>query len=176
MIRLSTILTSYHMFRVLFCVSMLLLGFVKAVQSQPPPPKPISIYNNPSQGLIFGAFFQGTSGGTVVINHDGTRTITGTLVGANLGYPYSAAVFEVDANAGTMVSIMNGPNVTLTGSNGGTITLQIGAASTGASFVTTAIPPSRTQVRIGGTLTVGTPASNPSGNYTGTFSVTFIQQ
>ncbi len=75
-----------------------------------------------------------------------------------------------------MVSIMNGPNVTLTGSNGGTITLQIGAASTGASFVTTAIPPSRTQVRIGGTLTVGTPASNPSGNYTGTFSVTFIQQ
>jgi len=163
-------------FTLILCVGMLLLGCACSVKAQPPPPKPITIYVNPTQGLIFGAFFQGASGGTVIVNPDGSRAVTGSLVLANLGFLYSPAIFEVDANAGTAVSIMNGPDITLTGSNGGTISLHIGAASTGASFVTTVIPPSRTQVRIGGTLTVGTALANPSGNYSGTFAVTFIQQ
>ncbi|MEO5683527.1 MAG: DUF4402 domain-containing protein [Chitinophagaceae bacterium] len=155
---------------------MLVVVCSTAAKAQPPPPRPISIYVNPAQGLIFGAFFQGASGGTVIVYPDGSRSVTGSLVQANLGYPFSPAIFEVDANQGTAVSIMNGPDVTLTGSNGGSISLHIGAASTGASFVTTAASPSRTQVRIGGTLTVGNPLANPSGNYSGTFSVTFIQQ
>lgn len=161
--------------RLLFYVSVLLCTSLLA-KAQPPPPRPLSIYVNPAQGLIFGAFFQGASGGTVVVYPDGSRSVTGSLVQANLGYPYSPAIFEVDANQGTVVSIMNGPDVTLTGSNGGTMSLHIGTANTGSVFVTTAASPSRTQVRIGGTLTVGTPLANPSGNYSGTFSVTFIQQ
>lgn len=173
---LSTILVRLEKLRLLFYVSVLLLGCTFSVEAQPPPPRPIAIYVNPAQGLIFGAFFQGASGGTVIVYPDGSRSVTGSLVLANLGFPYSPAIFEVDANVGTAVSIMNGPDVTLTGSNGGSISLHIGAASTGASFVTSVASPSRTQVRIGGTLTVGTPLANPSGNYTGTFSVTFIQQ
>jgi hypothetical protein len=161
--------------RIILCAGIL-LSFAKKVQAQPPPPRPISIYVNPAQGLIFGAFFQGASGGTVIVYPDGSRSVTGSLVQANLGFPFSPAIFEVDANVGTVVSIMNGPDVTLTGSNGGSIGLHIGAASTGTTFITTAASPSRTQVRIGGTLTVGNPLANPSGNYSGTFSVTFIQQ
>jgi hypothetical protein len=163
-------------FHLYFYVSVLLCGCSFSVKAQPPPPRPISIYVNPAQGLIFGAFFQGASGGTVIVFPDGSRSVTGSLVQANLGYPFSPAIFEVDANVGTAVSIMNGPDVTLTGSNGGSISLHIGTASTGASFVTSVVSPSRTQVRIGGTLTVGNPLANPSGNYSGTFSVTFIQQ
>ena len=147
-----------------------------AVNAQPPPPRPIAVYANPAQGMIFGAFFQGVSGGTVILYPDGTRLATGSLVLANLGYPYSPALFEIDANLGTVISIMNGPDVTLTGSNGGSISLHIGAASTGSHFTTSVASPSRTQVWIGGTLTVGNPLANPSGNYSGTFSVTFIQQ
>ena len=158
------------------CMGVLFFCFAAGVQAQPPPPRPISIYVNPAQGLIFGAFFQGASGGTVIVYPDGSRSVTGSLVHANLGYPFSPAIFEVDANVGTVVSIMNGPDVTLTGSNGGSISLHIGAASTGTTFITTAASPSRTQVRIGGTLTVGNALANPSGNYSGTFSVTFIQQ
>jgi hypothetical protein len=168
--------TDPRAFRLFVCVSLLVMGFSFSVAAQPPPPRPISIYVNPAQGLIFGAFFQGVSGGTVIVYPDGSRTVTGSLVQANLGYPFSPAIFEVDANPGTMVSIMNGPDVTLTGSNGGTLSLHIGAASTGSTFVTSAAPPSRTQVRVGGTLTVGNKLANPSGNYSGTFSVTFIQQ
>jgi len=174
--RLNISTIYFPAFRLTICVSLLLAGFSFSVVAQPPPPRPISIYVNPAQGMIFGAFFQGVSGGTVILYPDGSRTVTGSLVQANLGYPFSPAIFEVDANVGTMVSIMNGPDVTLSGSNGGTLSLHIGAASTGSSFVTSVAPPSRTQVRIGGTLTVGNQLANPSGNYSGTFSVTFIQQ
>lgn len=160
----------YHLF-----FSGLLLAPCVA-RAQEPPPRPISVYVNPAQGLIFGAFFQGITGGTVILYPDGSRSVTGSIVQANLGYPFSPAIFEVDANPGTLISIMNGPDVTLTGSNGGFLSLHIGTASTGTPFIATATSPARTIVRIGGTLTVGPPLANPSGNYSGVFQVTFIQE
>ncbi|MHA4810545.1 DUF4402 domain-containing protein [Flavitalea flava] len=150
--------------------------FSVTTKAQQPPPRPIIIYVNPAQGLMFGAFFQGATGGTVTVYPDGSRSVTGSVTQANLGYIFSPAIYEVDANVGTVVSILNGPDVTLSGSNGGTISLHIGNSSTGSPFITTAISPARTQVRIGGTLTVGNPLANPSGSYSGMFSVTFIQQ
>lgn len=156
-------------------VTFLLFAQLSA-HAQEPPPRPISIFVNPAQGLIFGAFFQGPTGGTVIIYPDGSRSVTGSVVQANLGFPYSPAIFEVDANPGTLITIMNGSDATLTGSNGGTLSLHIGASSTGSPFVATAVSPARTQVRIGGTLTVGVPVANPAGAYSGMFQVTFIQQ
>ncbi|MRG48141.1 DUF4402 domain-containing protein [Chitinophaga sp. SYP-B3965] len=147
-----------------------------SVQAQQPPPRPIAIYVNPAQGLIFGAFFQGVSGGTVIVYADGSRSVTGSIVQANLGFPFSPAIFEVDANPGTLITILNGPDITLSGSNGGSLHLHLGAASTGSPFVATAISPGRTQIRIGGTLTVGSPLANPAGSYSGSFLVTFIQE
>ncbi|WP_083722860.1 DUF4402 domain-containing protein [[Flexibacter] sp. ATCC 35208] len=147
-----------------------------SVHAQEAPPRPISIYVNPAQGLIFGAFFQGPTGGTVTIYPDGSRVVTGSIIQANLGFPFSPAIFEVDANPGTLITIMNGSDATLTGSNGGTLSMHIGTSSTGSPFVATATSPARTQVRIGGTLIVGVPLANPTGSYSGTFSVTFIQQ
>ncbi|MEZ2445603.1 DUF4402 domain-containing protein [Chitinophaga sp. RCC_12] len=160
----------------LIVAGILVLSGYAAASAQEPPPRPIAVYVNPAQGLIFGAFFQGLSGGTVIIYPDGSRAVTGSVVQANLGYPFSPAIFEIEANRGTLISILNGPDVILTGSNGGTITLHVGAASTGSSFITTATPPARNLVRIGGTLTVGSPPSNPSGSYSGVFNVTFIQE
>lgn len=162
-----------HIYR-LFCTGLLLTPALLHGQEQPP--KPISVYVNPAQGLIFGAFFQGVTGGTVTIFPDGSRSVSGSIVQANLGFPFSPAIFEVDANPGTLISILNGPDVTLTGSNGGTLALHIGTSSTGSPFIATATSPARTIVRIGGTLTVGPPLANPAGNYSGVFSVTFIQE
>ena len=146
------------------------------VHAQQPPPRPINVYVNPAQGLIFGAFFQGVTGGTVILFPDGSRSVTGDLVLANLGVPFSPAIYQIDANVGTVITIMNGPDVTLSGSNGGSIRLHIGTSSTGSPFITAVTPPAMTQVRIGGTLTVGSPLANPSGSYSGMFSVTFVQQ
>ena len=140
------------------------------------PPRPISIFVDPLQGLGFGAFFQGSGGGTVIILPNGARSSTGSVILTNMGFPFSPAIFEVDAEPGTIITISNGPNAILTGSNGGIMEVRIGDSSLGSPFTSTASPPARTVVRIGGILYVGTLITNPPGNYSGTFSVTFIQQ
>jgi len=168
MIKRSTIL--------LLTAVLVSLSCSQAALAQQPPPAPITVYANPAQGLMFGAFFQGVTGGTVIINPDGSRSVTGDLVQANFGIMFSPAIIEVTGNVGTVVTILNGPDVTLFGSNGGTVRLHLGSSSTGSPFITRAVPPAMNQVRIGGTLTVGNPLANPSGSYSGTFSVTFIQQ
>ena len=144
--------------------------------AQQPPPKPISVSFNPSLGLRFGAVFLGTTGGTVTIAPDGSRSSTGGVVEAGLGFVYGAANFEIIANPGTLVSIMNGPDATLTGSAGGSMTMHIGSSSPASPFITSASPPAYTSVNIGGTLTVGTGSANPAGSYSGSFLVTFIQE
>ncbi|MCX2449652.1 DUF4402 domain-containing protein [Pedobacter sp. PLR] len=157
------------------------LGLAVRAQHRPPslmvenPPRPISIFVNPAQGLNFGAFYQGGSGGMVIIDPNGSRSTTGSIIQASLGISFSPAVFEVDAEPGTIVTISNGPDVNLSGSNGGTMTLRIGSSNLGSPFIATAASPARTLIRIGGTLTVGNPIASPPGNYNGTFTVTFIQ-
>jgi hypothetical protein len=148
-----------------------------AAEAQPPlPPRPIAIFANPEQGLIFGTFFRGNTGGTVIIYADGSRSVTGDIIQSNIGVPFSPAIFELEANPGTIVTILNGPNITLNGTNGGTISLRVGNANTGSPFITSVSLPARTTIRIGGTLTVSGPLTSPSGSYSGNFYVTFIQQ
>lgn len=125
------------------------------------------------QNLSFGTFSQGSSGGTVTISATGSRSVTGSVMPFNLGPSCFQAIFEVEAPAGTIISILAGPNATLRGSNGGSMTLQLGIADKGATFVSSVSPPASTQVSIGGTLTVGDAAASPPGTYTGTFYITF---
>jgi len=159
----------------LLCMMLLLVEFSSNAQGPENPPRPAVIYVNPAQGLNFGAFYQGGSGGSVIVYPNGARTTTGSVIQTNQGYSFSPAIFEVDAEPGTLITIVNGPDVTLTGSNGGTINLTIGEADPPSPFIATAASPSRTMIRIGGTLTLGNPLASPPGNYNGTFSVTFIQ-
>lgn len=140
------------------------------------PGDPGAIYVYTYQHLKFGAFTQGASGGTVSIATDGSRTVTGTIVALNLGITFYQAIFDVEAPPGSLISITNGPDATLTGSNGGSITLQIGGSNPGSPFSTTVMPPARTPVSIGGTITVGNSTAAPPGSYSGTFYITFNQE
>jgi hypothetical protein len=173
---ISDILFNRKIAHILTGTGMLFFCEYLTVYAQQLPPGPIAVYANPGQGLMFGAFYEGISGGTVIIYPNGSRAVTGSVVQANLGFTFAPAGFSITANPGTLVTILNGPDVTLTGSNGGSLSLHIGTSSTGSPFITTAIPPAQTQVLIGGTLTVGSPLANPAGAYNGVFSVTFIQQ
>ncbi len=137
------------------------------------PGDPGAIYAYTTQHLKFGAFTQGAGGGTVIISTAGSRSVTGSVTGLNQGVTYCQAIFEVEAPPGSIVSILNGPNATLTGSNGGTMTLQIGSSSPGSPFNTTVSPPARTQVNVAGTLTVGDSSASPPGSYSGNFYITF---
>jgi hypothetical protein len=154
--------------------TIFLICFAQTLKAQEPPPRPITV--TVTQNLSFGAFTHGAVGGTVIINADASRNATGDVILLNMGYLYSTALYQIVANPGTVVSILNGLDVPLAGSNGGSMILHIGASSPASPFVTNAIPPLTTPLNIGGTLTVGNSAANPPGNYNGTFDVTFVQQ
>ena len=140
----------------------------------PGDPGALSIYT--VQNMHFGAFTQGPIGGTINVSSTGIRSATGDIVLLNMGVNYYESIFEVEGILGVSVSIMNGPNAVLTGSNGGTMSMTIGDSFPISPFVNMVQPPGRTQVRIGGTLHIGAPASNPPGQYSGIFYITFNQE
>lgn len=142
--------------------------------SLPKDPGRIAVYA--VQNLNFGMISQGGSGGTVIVLPDGSRSVTGSVIAINQGSAVFPAIFEVEGPAGTMITLQNGPDVTLSGSNGGTMSLHIGSSNPVSPFINTVVPPGRTQVMIGGTLTVGNAVSSKPGNYNGTFSIIFFQQ
>jgi hypothetical protein len=108
------------------------------------------------------------------VSHDGIRSSTGDLILANLNTVAFPAMFEIDAVVGTKINILSSPDIQLSGSNGGAITLKLGAPDKGYNFTTTAVSTQRTAINFGGTLTIGTSQGNPGGDYSGIFSVTFI--
>ena len=140
----------------------------------PGDPGAITIYT--VQNMSFGAFSPGTLGGTVGMSNTGVRSVTGDVIGLNFGVLYFQAIFDIDAPQGSIISILNGPNATLTGSNGGTMSVHIDNSDPGSPFSTVVAQPQRTQVNIGGTLTVGTAAASPPGTYSGTIYLTFNQE
>jgi len=156
-----------------FYAILFILLFIPRVNAQEKPPKPIIIRVSTLQHLSFGSFVQTGSYGTVTVDHSGYRSATGNIILPNSSSIVTAALFEVEAIPGTLVHILNGAPVSLGGSNGGSLLLTIGDASTGTPFLTTG---ERSNVFIGGTLTVRSLLDNPAGEYSGMFQVTFIQQ
>ena len=128
------------------------------------------------QDLNFGAFSTTGSGGTITVSAGGLRSATGSVIPMNLGYAYFQAIFDLMAADGSIITILNGPDAILTGSNGGTVSLRLGASSPSSPFVNTAVPPDKKRIYIGGTLTIGNASASPPGRYTGTFDVTFNYQ
>lgn len=129
---------------------------------------------NTIQNLSFGAFSPGTNGGTISVSNRGIPTTSGTIMLVNLGGNYlpAQAIFEIEAPLGTVISISNGPDAVLQGNNGGTMSLRPGTSDPATPFAVTD-QSGRTLINLGGTLTIGSPASNPPGTYTGTFYITF---
>lgn len=156
----------------MICGSILLVMSHVPAFAQEKPPKPITVTASLTQKLNFGTFCYGDGNGTTVIIYPGgTRSFSGNII--LISSTFSAALYDVVAIPGTLITITNGPDATLTGSNGGTMTLHIGDSYPQSPFITTG---DHTPVTIGGTLTVGTKYANPPGNYGGFFDVTFIQQ
>lgn len=143
--------------------------------AQEPPPRPVRITNT-AQTLRFGAFYTGAAGGTLTVDPSGARSSTGSVVLLNMGYTYSSAMFEVRAHRGTVLSILKGPDVLLSGIPAGSMSLHIGNTSPNSPFVSNVNFSVPIPLYVGGTLTVGPPASNPPGTYNGTFNITLVKE
>ncbi|MEJ7738950.1 MAG: DUF4402 domain-containing protein [Chitinophagaceae bacterium] len=164
--------------KLLFVVLLSLVSFCSFAQTptDPLPGDPGSITVFTIQHMSFGAFHPGANGGSIIISTSGSRSVTGAVVPLNMGIPYFQSIFEIEAPEGTIVSILNGPDATLTGSNGGSMSLRLNNSAPASPFSTIVPAPGRTQVNIGGTLTVGPPQVTIPGSYSGIFFITFNQE
>lgn len=161
---------------VLTLLIVICLFFISQVaKAQEPPPRPIKVTVT-AQALSFGAFTLGVAGGTVTISSTGSRSSTGDVILLGLGFSFSTALYEIVANRGTLISLIFINPVTLTGSPGGTLTLNINSSDPVSPFVTTVPYPTPTLLNVGGTLTVANFLANPPGSYSGTFDITFVQE
>jgi hypothetical protein len=163
------------------CFILLELFFGLKILAQPDlPPRQITV--NATQELHFGTFSlqsAGSSGGTVTVDWQGSRSSSGQIILLADAPLHQAAVFEINLCQGRSVVITYSPTAILFGSNGGTITLNIGPTEqgpSGTSFHVDTDCSFITQLRVGGTLVIGTNGANPAGTYTGNFSITFNQQ
>lgn len=161
-----------------FVIFLLIGGFALPARAQMPfpPPNQLQVYN--VMGLDFGSFYPSSANGTVTVSPEGNRTASGvTLIGGGIG---TQAMFDVVLVPGRLVS-MSWQATTILTNGPHSITLTIGptdktaTSQTSAEFVTTSGSPFRNPVNFGGSLNVGNIATNPPGNYSGTFMVTFHQ-
>lgn len=155
-----------------FCLFIFTIIAGLPAMAQEKPPMPITVTVSTLQHLSFGTFIQAGSDGTVTVTNRGSREATGSIILPNMSSIVTPALFEVTALPGTLITIAPIPDSELSGT-GGKITLKLGEPNTGSPFIART---QYTEVFIGGTLTVGPLTANPAGAYSGTFSVTFIQQ
>lgn len=150
---------------------------------------PLLVYNQPvlpqrsinvqaTQPLNFGSFVAGTSGGTVTVSYDGSRTSTGSVYLLPLLPAAQPAIFEIKLCHGRNISITFSPSTVLSGSNGGVLTMDIGPTEKGPSgsvFSTIDDCNFITPLRVGGKLILP-PGNIIHGFYTGSFDITFNQE
>jgi hypothetical protein len=166
----------------IFLVEILLIMwcFSLSAMAQPGLPQRTATVSA-TQTLNFGdlTIISGSSGGTVSVDYNGSRTATGNIVLLNLGNSFHQAIFEFKLCPGRLVTINYSPTVTLNGSGSGNILLHIGPTNrgvNGTSFTSNSGCDNINLISVGGTIDVGSMSSNPPGLYTGSFDLIFIQQ
>jgi len=137
-----------------------------------------SITVTATQPINFGSFcVTGGNGGTVTVGYDGNRTATGDIVLLPMEPSAQPAIFEVSLCQGRNVVITYDATTNLTGSDGGSLELDIGPTEkgpNGTSFATNSDCNFITPMRVGGTLHI--PGTAIPGTYSGYFSITFNQE
>jgi hypothetical protein len=131
-----------------------------------------------TQAIHFGTLcVTGGSGGTVTVGYDGSRSSSGNIVLLSMAPTAQPAIFEIKLCEGRNVIITFSATTTLTGSNGGSLILDIGPTErgiNGASFTTNSDCNFITPLRVGGRLNI--PGTAIPGIYTGSFDITFNQE
>jgi hypothetical protein len=161
-----------------FCLIIFTFLLSISVSAQEKPPKPITVTVSTAQHLSFGTIIQTGVSGTVSVSYQGIRSSTGSIIIPSISSSaqITPAMFIVTSLPGALIAIDNIAPTTLLGSNGGTVDLSFNLSTDcrhGTSFVALT---GTTNVYLGGKLTVGPLTFAKPGDYSGTFTVTFIQQ
>jgi hypothetical protein len=158
-------------------LTIFLIVYANTIYAQPDLPQR-TLTVTATQAIHFGTFcITGGAGGTVTVGYDGSRISTGDVLLLSAVPTAQPAIFEIKLCQGRNVIITFSATTTLTGSNGGSLTLDIGPTEkgiSGASFTTNSDCNFITPLRVGGTLHV--PGTAIPGTYTGDFEITFNQE
>jgi spore coat protein U-like protein len=127
--------------------------------------------------LAFGSIYPSATAGTVDVNTNGTRSVTGGVSAATGGVTPTAAKFDVTGQGSATYTIAYATGVTLTGPGTAMALTQIsdltGAGGAATLVATGALNAGGTQsIYIGGSLAVG--ANQVAGAYTGNITATVV--
>lgn len=115
------------------------------------------------------------TGGTVTINPAGDRSASGGIVLLSTS-EVQPLILSVEAPYASSIQIQFGTEKLLYGENGGQIGLTLTTSDPISPYTNLATPPQRTVVYIGGTLSLGARSNTPAGVYSGSITLTFIQE
>jgi hypothetical protein len=168
--------TNWRFLKLLIFTAILLVC-VNASYAQPDLPQR-TLTVTATQAIHFGTLcVTGGAGGTVTVGYDGSRISTGDILLLSMAPSAQPTIFEIKLCQGRNVIITYSATTTLTGSNGGSLTLDIGPTEkgiNGASFTTNSDCNFITPLRMGGTLHI--PGTAIPGTYTGSFDITLNQE
>ena len=163
-------------FKLLFLAALLFVCVDFSIAQPVLPQRTITI--TATQSIHFGTVcLTGGTGGTVTVGYDGSRISTGNLLLISSAPTAQPAIFEIKLCQGRTVSINYDATIPLFGSNGGSLTLDLGPTEkgpSGSSFSTNNDCNFITPLRMGGTLHI--PGTAFQGIYTGSFALTFNQE
>jgi len=170
-----TLYTHRRFLKFIFLAAVLFFCVDGAFAQPVLPPRSLTV--TATQALYFGTICVNGLGGTVTVGYDGSRSKTGNVILLPTAPSSTPAIFEIKLCQGRNVTISFDAQTILTGTNGGSLRLDIGPTEkgiNGASFMTNDDCNFITPLRVGGTLHI--PDLALQGLYTGFFSITFDQE
>lgn len=129
-----------------------------------------------TQAIDFGIFYDTGSGGTITVDWQGNRWVTGGIIALS-NSTVRPAIFEVKLCQGRNIKIIYDPTTTLNNGVGSPLTLNIGPTEKGISGSSFSVDTNCnfiTALRVGATLIV--PGGAARGTYSGNFFLTFTQE
>jgi hypothetical protein len=127
--------------------------------------------------LAFGSFATGSTGGTVVVSPEGNRSVTGTIIPLETTPVFSAGFgYRIGGRHTIRIVFPQSAQLNRTGGNGSMTITNFTSDRPGNIISTRPGPPMTYTVNVGATLNVQNSTVNPGGDYTGTFTVTFINE
>ena len=126
--------------------------------------------------ISFGTFYPGKMGGEVYMHPSGMRESTGSVILLPNKTTFMPAIFEIRAPSQTMIQVIYQTEVRLTGNEGGYLIFRPGPVDNGNPFITPPNSETGFLLTMGGVLELGPIDQNPSGNYSGSFHITLVNE
>lgn len=125
-----------------------------------------------NQPLSFGRFSPEATGGSIVVNPDGSRLTQGTVVPTGLNH--NPARFYVTGQLKSQFEVILPEGPVLLYREGGNETLQVTNFTLDNENEIWVLEDGTRMINMGATLEVGSLEENPTGMYSGTYSIVFL--